>query len=101
MTSDAGARQGWLFGPVPDLIFGCGGAYIAIFAMLVVAGDQMLALVPLGLLPLLTLFTGTPHVGATLLRVYERREDRKRYALVSLWASHSFSASTISASGRG
>lgn len=87
MTSEATARQGWLFGPGPDLIFGCGGAYIAIFTLLVVAGDRMLALIPLGLLPLLTLFTGTPHVGATLLRVYERREDRNRYALVALWAT--------------
>ncbi|HET6277670.1 MAG TPA: hypothetical protein VFG08_02705, partial [Candidatus Polarisedimenticolia bacterium] len=87
MTGDQSARQGWLFGPGADLVLGCGGAYIAIFALLVVAGDRMLALVPLGLLPLLTLFTGTPHVGATLLRVYERGEDRGRYALVSLWAT--------------
>jgi hypothetical protein len=87
MTGDQSARQGWLFGPGADLMLGCGGAYIALFALLVVAGDRMLALIPLGLLPLLTLFTGTPHVGATLLRVYERGEDRSRYALVSLWAT--------------
>jgi hypothetical protein len=28
-----------------------------------------------------------PHYGATLLRVYERREDRRRYALFAVWAS--------------
>ena len=69
MATPGTARSGWLFGPGPDLLLGCGGLYIAIFALLVLAGDQMLALIPLGLLPLLTLFTGTPHVGATLLHM--------------------------------
>jgi len=39
------------------------------------------------LIPLLALLFGTPHYGATLLRVYERREDRRAYTIFSLWAT--------------
>ncbi len=87
MTTETDAPSRWLFGPVSDLLLGCGGAYALIFTLLIVAGGPITSLIPLGLLPLLTLFTGTPHVGATLLRVYERRADRQVYAPVSIWAT--------------
>jgi len=35
----------------------------------------------------LTLVFGTPHYGATLLRVYEARETRQRYAFFGLWVT--------------
>lgn len=85
MNPQTSERSRWLIGPGSDLFLGCGGVYIIIFALLIAAGGQLRALIPLGLLPILILFSGTPHLGATLLRVYERREDRRAYALVSLW----------------
>ncbi len=62
---------------MPDLLFGCGVAYAAVFLLLSVAGDPMRAVLPIALVPLFNLVTSAPHYGATLLRVYERREDRR------------------------
>jgi hypothetical protein len=33
------------------------------------------------------MFMSGPHYGATLLRVYEERRDRRAYAIFSLWAT--------------
>ena len=85
----AAAPQGnrWLFGPVPDVLLGCGVAYMALFAALVFAGPSVRAALPLGLLPLVSVFFGTPHYGATLLRVYEQRNERRAYAFFTVWIS--------------
>jgi tetratricopeptide (TPR) repeat protein len=77
----------WLFGPLPDLILGCGLGYGLIFALLVFAGPELRRIAPDGLMPLALLLTGTPHYGATLLRVYERAEDRRAYVFFSVWAT--------------
>lgn len=77
----------WLFGPIPDLLLGCGLAYGLVFVALVVAGPQVRALAPEGLMPLALLLSGTPHYGATLLRVYERAQDRRAYVVFSVWAT--------------
>jgi hypothetical protein len=74
-------------GPFSDLFFGCGLIYCLAFGALVFAGPQVRELVPLDLTPLVLLVSGVPHYGATLLRVYGRREDRRRYALFGTWAS--------------
>ncbi len=91
----------WLFGPVPDLLLGCGGLYFALFAVLSVAGPALRETVPLALLPLGLLLLGTPHYGATLLRVAERGEDRRTYgpftAVVSLGLAVAFAAGVHSA----
>jgi len=87
MAAAARADSRWLYGPAPDLLLGCGGLYALVFAALAAAGPQIREVLPIGLLPLLVLFTGIPHYGATLLRVYERREDRRRYAIFSVWAT--------------
>lgn len=79
--------QRWLFGPFPDLFFGCGLIYILAFGALIFAGPQMRELIPMELTPLVLLVSGVPHYGATLLRVYQRREDRRRYALFGTWAT--------------
>ncbi len=83
----AGGSGRWLFGPVPDLVLGCGLGYAAFFLAQVLAGDTLRAWLPLALQPFLTLLIGGPHYGATLLRVYQRREDRQRYALFAVWLS--------------
>jgi len=83
----ASQRSRWLFGPVPDLFLGCGLAYLLVFVLLVVAGKEVQTLVPVGLLVMLSLLAGTPHYGATILRVYERSEDRRAYRIFALWAT--------------
>jgi tetratricopeptide (TPR) repeat protein len=80
-------RSRWLYGPAPDLLFGCGGAYALVFVALLLAGDGVRQLAPHGLLPLAILVTSIPHYGATLLRVYERAEDRRAYQLFAFWAA--------------
>src|SRR5581483_3619939 len=79
-----GGRGGWLFGPLPDLCFGCGLGYAALVALLLCVRPDMARLRPW--LPLLILCTGVPHYGATLLRVYATPEARRRHARAALLA---------------
>jgi tetratricopeptide (TPR) repeat protein len=80
-------RQRWLYGPFWDLMLGCGGLYLAVFAILWASGPRILGVVSEGLIPLALLATSVPHYGATLLRVYEHRDDRRKYAIFAVWAS--------------
>ncbi len=50
-------------------------------------GDSFRAAQPLTLLPLLSALSATPHYGATIVRVYEQRRERRAYALFSVWAT--------------
>jgi tetratricopeptide (TPR) repeat protein len=84
-ATDASSR--WLFGPATDLLLGCGGAYLIVFGTLMFAGSSVMAFAPIGLLPIAILLTSVPHYGGTLLRVYERGEDRSSYRLFGLWAT--------------
>lgn len=79
--------QRWLYGPVRDLLFGCGGFYLMVFVILWASGPPILDVVSQGLIPLALLVTAVPHYGATLLRVYERRDDRRTYFLLAVWAT--------------
>lgn len=79
------ATQRWLFGPLPDLLFGCGLVYALAFVGLALAGPSMRAVMPLELTPLVLLVTGIPHYGATLVRVYGDPADRRRYAVFGVW----------------
>jgi hypothetical protein len=83
----ASGSPGWLFGPVPDLLFGCGVAYLLVFAALAVAGPDVTVWLPATILPLLTVVAGGPHYGATLLRAYEHKEDRVKYRAVTVMAT--------------
>jgi tetratricopeptide (TPR) repeat protein len=74
----------WLFGPAADLVLGCGLGYAVLFAAQTLAGDAMRAWMPFALLPLLTLLISGPHYGATLLRVTQRPEDRRKYGAFTL-----------------
>ena len=68
-------------------MFGCGLAYLAVFVGLAVAGPGVTSWLPASILPLLTVVAGGPHYGATLLRAYERKEDRVKYRNVTLLAT--------------
>jgi hypothetical protein len=77
----------WLFGPRSDLLFGCGLLYTILFGLFVAGGSELRAAEPAWVGPALLLLLGTPHYGATLVRVYERRRDRSSYVFFSLWAT--------------
>jgi len=81
------ASSRWLHGPVSDLLLGCGVWYVAAFVLLCFAGGPVRQRGGLALLPLLTLVFGTPHYGATLLRVYRNRDDRRAYTLFTVHVS--------------
>ncbi|MFO0691729.1 MAG: tetratricopeptide repeat protein [Myxococcota bacterium] len=81
------AAPRWLFGPVPDLALGCGLLYAIFFAAQVAAGPALRSWLPLTLLPFLTLLLGAPHYGATILRVYATRADRRHYFFFGVWVS--------------
>jgi hypothetical protein len=78
----------WLYGPRSDLLLGAGAAYLLSIPLLVWLGSRFsLADWPLEVTLALGLLISTPHYGATLLRVYERPEDRRRYRLFAVHAS--------------
>ena len=67
-----------------DLLFGCGLLYALIFVCLGAVGLGVMQGIPLGLLPMVTIFASAPHYGATLLRVYEHRDNRHKYAFFAV-----------------
>jgi len=77
----------WLFGPTRDLLLGCGLWYAVALVWLCAEGTQVRLDTQAMWLPMLTLVFGTPHYGATLLRVYQNRDDRRGYALFAVWAT--------------
>jgi hypothetical protein len=81
-----GSRR-WLFGPGPDLVLGCGLGYTAVLIGLCVFGGDVRTQLGINGIALLTLLIGAPHYGATLLRVYERREDRRAYTFFAVYAT--------------
>jgi len=79
--------QPWLFGPLPDLLIGCGVLYALALPVFFVYGGEIRARQADALMPLLVLLVSLPHYGATLLRVYEEKEDRQRYRRHAVWTS--------------
>jgi hypothetical protein len=79
MSAAAPQDRRWLFGPVPDLLFGCGLLYAAVFTVQALANERMQSVIPYALFPALTLLVGAPHYGATLMRVFEDRPAGDRY----------------------
>jgi Tetratricopeptide repeat len=94
VAASASARPGgrWLHGPASDLLLGAGLIYLPVFAALALAGGSVQTALPSGLMPILLLATQTPHLGATLLRVYERPESRRRYAFFAVWVTAAITA---------
>ncbi len=77
----------WLFGPATDVLLGGGLVYAALFVVLVVGGDSLRAAQPAALVALGAVVLSGPHYGATLLRVYEKRSDRRAYVIFATWAT--------------
>ncbi len=77
----------WLHGRWSDLLLGAGLGYAAVFAIQLVAWDSLVQAVPFGVAPILSVLFGTPHYGATLLRVYARWRDIRHYFVFSVLAT--------------
>ncbi len=86
-VADAGTRKPWLYGPVSDLLLGCGLLYAALFLAQAAFGASYRNAVPHAVLPLIVLLLGQPHYGGTLVRIYESRRERRSYAIFSVWAT--------------
>lgn len=87
MNVAADTRKPWLFGPVPDLLLGSGLAYCFVFGLLLVAATQVRTLFPPWAMLLAVVFLSMPHYGATLLRVYEKREERRAYVVFTVYST--------------
>ncbi|MFP8879873.1 MAG: tetratricopeptide repeat protein, partial [Myxococcota bacterium] len=83
----ASTTDRWVYGPAWDLLVGCGLWYVLALIVFSFAGEGIRSGGAMVVLPFAVLVFGTPHYGATLLRVYERREDRRGYALFAVHAS--------------
>lgn len=82
------AADPWLHGRTADLLLGSGVAYLlSIPVLLLAAAEWGFSSWSVTVAALLALAFNIPHYGATILRVYDQREDRRRYALFSLWAT--------------
>lgn len=87
MSSAEAARARWLFGPVPDLLFGCGLLYMLLFLAFTTGGAALREAQPHWLFAFIVLALSIPHYGATLVRAYENRADRHAYALFTVGAT--------------
>jgi len=82
------AHNQWLFGRAPDLLLGCGLAYIlSIPCLLYMSAGAESARWPVLAISIMALFANSPHYGATLVRVYDARQDRRKYALFSIYTT--------------
>lgn len=87
MTAVSPTQNRWLWGSSRDLLLGCGAWYLLLFPVLALAGPGIRSLQPLYLAPLLIFLISTPHYGATLVRVYEQRGERRAYAFFTVWTT--------------
>ncbi len=86
IQSSGGPRAGWLFGPGSDLLIGCGLAYILLMPVLFwVAGNTGATAWPAIAVAVMVLLANSPHYGATIVRVYEARQDRRKYAVFAVY----------------
>ncbi len=84
-ASPASEPAHWLYGRWIDLLVGCCGIYtLSIPLLLVLSMGDGTATWPTGLVMLLGLTINAPHYGATLVRLYERREDRRKYVFFTV-----------------
>lgn len=87
MTRAERAPGIWLFGPAADMLWGAGLAYVFVFSILMVKGGLVMSVLPTWLMMFLVVLVSLPHYGATLLRAYEKEEDRRLYRLFSIYTT--------------
>ncbi len=91
MVAAAPANSRWLQGPVSDVLLGTGMLYLPFFVISLFVGPQ-LVIGSFSLVPFLIVLFAYSHLGATLVRIYARPEDRAAYRLFSLWVTLAIAA---------
>ena len=95
----ARGQEAWLFGRSIDLFVGCGLGYLVAIPPLIYYGlatgttDW-----PVLFIVAASMLLNAPHYGATLLRVYDEREERRRYAFFAVWVTAALAATLFWAS---
>jgi hypothetical protein len=71
-----------------DALFGYGLLYLLSAPLVIwIGSSQGLAAWPTWFAVIVALGISIPHYGATILRVYEKRQDRRRYAFFTVWVT--------------
>jgi hypothetical protein len=71
-----------------DLLVGCGLGYIlSVPILLYLETSTGATRWPAILIMVMSMFANSPHFGATLVRVYDAREDRRKYAVFSVYVT--------------
>ena len=76
----------WVQGPFTDYAFGAALIYLPVLLLSLPAGPN-LSIGGFSLMPFLVIFIANTHLGATLLRTYERPQDRHAYRLFAVWVT--------------
>ena len=83
----------WLYGPWTDLLIGCGLGYALMIPLLYVVNKTTgLSAWPGAVAMALSLLVNTPHYGATIVRVYEAREQRRKYFVFTVYMTLAMTA---------
>lgn len=81
----SGAQASWLYGRGVDLLIGCCGIYtLSIPLLLAYSASTGSRQWPIALTILLAMAINAPHYGATLVRLYEQKEDRQKYVFFTV-----------------
>jgi hypothetical protein len=76
----------WLYGRWTDLFVGCGLSYLLSLPLLFAISEWTgVTSWPVTYLVVFGLLINGPHYGATLVRVYDVREDRRKYAIFAVY----------------
>ena len=76
----------WLYGRSTDLFIGCGLAYVLSIPLLFGLSEATgVREWPVALMVGLALLVNGPHYGATIVRAYEAREDRRKYFVFTVY----------------
>lgn len=86
-SASASVPGRWLFRPASDLLWGSGLAYLFVFVLMLANIGFVLTYAPSWLVMFLVVLVSMPHYGATLLRAYERKEDRRAYRLFTTYST--------------
>ncbi len=88
----------WLYGAAPDLLLGAGLGYLlSVPLLLLVTPSLGFEAWPFWAVLAVVCLASAPHYGATVLRVYERGEERRRYALFTVWMTLALVGATAAA----
>ncbi|MGY8802847.1 MAG: tetratricopeptide repeat protein [bacterium] len=78
----------WLYGRAIDLLIGCCGIYtLSLPFLLVLSIGTGIQSWSIGLTIVLGITINAPHYGATLVRLYEREQDRRKYVFFTLYVT--------------